>query len=179
MMPPQGSGTGTLPPQGVPQGAPQFPLFNPFMMPSNNPAPNSNPPPQQPVNPFMGNPFLNMMQGMQGNPPPQQAQNPYAANPFLQMMAGMNAPSNSNPPPQVPQQGVNPYMNMFNMFNSGQNPNMSPNPSPAQNPREQFATQLQAMKDMGFINEEANLNALRATGGNVNAAVERLLSILG
>jgi hypothetical protein len=32
---------------------------------------------------------------------------------------------------------------------------------------------------MGFINTEANLAALQATGGNVNAAVERLLNQLG
>ena len=42
-----------------------------------------------------------------------------------------------------------------------------------------YSAQLQQMQDMGFINREANLAALRATGGNVNAAVERLLSQLG
>lgn len=35
------------------------------------------------------------------------------------------------------------------------------------------------MNDMGFINEEANIAALKATNGNVEAAVERLLSMLG
>ena len=39
--------------------------------------------------------------------------------------------------------------------------------------------QLQQMHDMGFINREANLAALIATSGNVNAAVERLLNQLG
>lgn len=42
-------------------------------------------------------------------------------------------------------------------------------------PRERFATQLQKLSDMGFTDEAANLTALQATGGNVNAAVERLL----
>jgi len=32
---------------------------------------------------------------------------------------------------------------------------------------------------MGFTNEEADLQALQATGGNVEAAVERLLNMLG
>jgi hypothetical protein len=32
---------------------------------------------------------------------------------------------------------------------------------------------------MGFTNEEANIRALQAAGGNVNAAVERLLNMLG
>lgn len=173
LMPSQGSAPSSVPNQGAPQAANQFPFFNPFMQPANNPSPANNPPPQQPANPFLANPFFSMMQGMQNNPPPQQAQNPFAANPFLQMMANMNPPPNSNPPPRAHQQAFNPYENMFNMSNYTQNRN------PSQNPRDQYATQLQAMKDMGFINEEANLKALQATGGNVNAAVERLLSILG
>jgi ubiquilin len=35
------------------------------------------------------------------------------------------------------------------------------------------------MNDMGFVNEETNLEALKATGGNVQAAIERLLNMLG
>eukprot|EP01087_Luapelamoeba_hula_P015367 TRINITY_DN4585_c0_g2_i2.p1 TRINITY_DN4585_c0_g2~~TRINITY_DN4585_c0_g2_i2.p1 ORF type:complete len:161 (-),score=42.87 TRINITY_DN4585_c0_g2_i2:75-509(-) len=42
-----------------------------------------------------------------------------------------------------------------------------------------YTEQLQQLRDMGFINTEANLAALRASGGNVNAAVERLLNQLG
>jgi len=52
-------------------------------------------------------------------------------------------------------------------------------PAPAQDPKEKYATQLQSLKDMGFINEAANLDALKATNGNVEAAVERLLNMLG
>lgn len=48
-----------------------------------------------------------------------------------------------------------------------------------QDPKEKYASQLQQMKDMGFINEQANLQALIATNGNVEAAVERLLSMIG
>ena len=35
---------------------------------------------------------------------------------------------------------------------------------------------LTQLCDMGFLDTDANLRALMATGGNVNAAVERLLS---
>lgn len=38
-----------------------------------------------------------------------------------------------------------------------------------------YAAQLSQLQDMGFIDAEANMQALRATGGNVHAAVERLL----
>ena len=48
-----------------------------------------------------------------------------------------------------------------------------------QNLRQVYAVQLQSMRDMGFINDEANIAALKETGGNVNAAVERLLNMLG
>lgn len=191
-----GSGTATV------ENQPQQP-FNPFMSmfaPQGNlpnaPAPNLPQAPPQPspfsqmppnpsqntgqANPFLSNPFFQMMQSMQANPPPPQNNppqnvppqpNPFLSNPFLQMMSNMSNPGLSTPPP--PQQGFNPYMNMFNMFNN------TPNMNQSQNPRELFATQLQAMRDMGFINEEANIKALQATGGNVNAAVERLLNLLG
>lgn len=40
---------------------------------------------------------------------------------------------------------------------------------------QRYATQLSQLEAMGFTDNEANLRALSATGGNVNAAVERLL----
>ena len=43
-------------------------------------------------------------------------------------------------------------------------------------PEQAFAAQLQQLADMGFYDREANVQALQATGGNVHAAVERLLS---
>ena len=39
-----------------------------------------------------------------------------------------------------------------------------------------YASQLGTLTEMGFFDAEANLRALMATGGNVQAAVERLLS---
>jgi len=43
-------------------------------------------------------------------------------------------------------------------------------------PEIRYASQISQLCDMGFFDADANLRALVATGGNVNAAVERLLS---
>jgi ubiquilin len=51
-----------------------------------------------------------------------------------------------------------------------------PAPAPVANPEEAYASQLQQLQDMGFFDQQENIRALQATGGNVNAAVERLLS---
>ncbi|EEB14511.1 ubiquilin-1, putative [Pediculus humanus corporis] len=42
-------------------------------------------------------------------------------------------------------------------------------------PEERYRTQLEQLSTMGFLNREANLQALIATFGDINAAVERLL----
>lgn len=47
------------------------------------------------------------------------------------------------------------------------------------NPREAYKEQNERLKEMGFTNDEANFDALSKTGGNVDAAVERLLNMLG
>ncbi|XP_065301135.1 ubiquilin-1 isoform X1 [Dermacentor albipictus] len=44
-----------------------------------------------------------------------------------------------------------------------------------QPPEERYQSQLEQLVSMGFVNREANLQALIATFGDVNAAVERLL----
>jgi len=48
--------------------------------------------------------------------------------------------------------------------------------APAVSPEIRYSSQLSQLCDMGFFDSAANLRALVATGGNVNAAVERLLS---
>ncbi|XP_047455321.1 ubiquilin-4-like [Mugil cephalus] len=48
--------------------------------------------------------------------------------------------------------------------------------SSLQTPEVRFQQQLDQLNAMGFINREANLQALIATGGDVNAAIERLLA---
>ncbi|XP_044127729.1 ubiquilin-4 [Bufo gargarizans] len=47
--------------------------------------------------------------------------------------------------------------------------------APGQTPEVRFQSQLDQLNAMGFINREANLQALIATGGDINAAIERLL----
>lgn len=55
-------------------------------------------------------------------------------------------------------------------------PGMFGAPPPVEDPETAYATQLQQLQDMGFYDTPANVRALQATAGNVNAAVERLLS---
>jgi len=43
-------------------------------------------------------------------------------------------------------------------------------------PEERFASQLEQLAGMGFVDRQANIQALVATMGDVNAAVERLLA---
>jgi ubiquilin len=49
-------------------------------------------------------------------------------------------------------------------------------PQPTEPPETRFASQLQALNEMGFADSAANIRALMATGGNVNSAVEYLLN---
>ncbi|XP_031564727.1 ubiquilin-1-like [Actinia tenebrosa] len=44
-----------------------------------------------------------------------------------------------------------------------------------QNPEVRFQTQLEQLASMGFVDRQRNIQALIATGGDVNAAIERLL----
>jgi len=46
---------------------------------------------------------------------------------------------------------------------------------PPVDPVVRYAAQLQQLQDMGFADQAANVRALQSSGGNVNAAVERLL----
>jgi ubiquilin len=59
--------------------------------------------------------------------------------------------------------------------NAGGNQGGDPNLPPA----ERYASQLQQMSDMGFTNQELNIQMLDASGGNVQIAIERLLGMLG
>nr|XP_017247787.1 PREDICTED: ubiquitin domain-containing protein DSK2a-like isoform X1 [Daucus carota subsp. sativus] len=75
--------------------------------------------------------------------------------------------------------GLDMLMNMFSGLGGlgagGLNvPNTSNVP-----PEELYATQLSQLQEMGFFDTQENIRALRATSGNVHAAVERLLGNLG
>ncbi|XP_060905959.1 ubiquilin-4 isoform X3 [Labrus mixtus] len=78
------------------------------------------------------------------------------------MPSGAGLPSASSPSQQQLMQ------QMLQMF-AGGGPSL-------QTPEVRFQQQLDQLSAMGFINREANLQALIATGGDVNAAIERLLA---
>jgi len=42
-------------------------------------------------------------------------------------------------------------------------------------PEEKYKDQIVSLENMGFVDKAANINALKATNGNVEAAIERLL----
>ncbi|KAG8902239.1 hypothetical protein FRC00_014456 [Tulasnella sp. 408] len=62
---------------------------------------------------------------------------------------------------------------------AGTSPFGGPSATPPANltpPEERYQTQLQQMADMGFTDARANVRALLATGGNVQAAIEYIFS---
>ncbi|MGH0153788.1 UNVERIFIED_CONTAM: hypothetical protein FKN15_057665 [Acipenser sinensis] len=74
-------------------------------------------------------------------------------------------PSPPDGPPSSQQQLM---QQMLQMFAGGSG-------AATQTPEVRFQQQLEQLSAMGFINREANLQALIATGGDINAAIERLL----
>uniref|UniRef100_A0A674CVT1 Ubiquilin-4 n=1 Tax=Salmo trutta TaxID=8032 RepID=A0A674CVT1_SALTR len=91
---------------------------------------------------------------------------------------GSVAPENLPPPTQGsnPTAATNPsqqqqqlMQQMLQMFAGGGGS------SSTVTPEVRFQQQLDQLSAMGFINREANLQALIATGGDINAAIERLL----
>ncbi|KAI5592762.1 hypothetical protein POPTR_004G205100v4 [Populus trichocarpa] len=72
--------------------------------------------------------------------------------------------------------GLEMLMNMFGGLGAG---SLSAPNQPDVPPEELYATQLSQLQEMGFFDTQENIRALRATAGNVHAAVERLLGNLG
>lgn len=76
-------------------------------------------------------------------------------------------PNPAQPNPLLNQQSSNYFSQMLNMMG---------NQTISQPPEQRYAAQLEQLGNMGFINREANLQALAATMGDVNAAIDRLLN---
>uniref|UniRef100_A0A1J3GX58 Ubiquitin domain-containing protein DSK2b n=1 Tax=Noccaea caerulescens TaxID=107243 RepID=A0A1J3GX58_NOCCA len=72
--------------------------------------------------------------------------------------------------------GLDLLMNMFGSLGAGGLTGANQSNVP---PEELYATQLQQLEEMGFFDRAENIRALRATNGNVNAAIERLLGSFG
>lgn len=60
---------------------------------------------------------------------------------------------------------------MLQLGNLNQNTNLDP--------KELYKDQLVKLKDMGFTNEDVNIDVLKNSGGSVDIAVEKLLNLLG
>ncbi|EDW05571.1 ubiquilin-1 [Drosophila mojavensis] len=78
-------------------------------------------------------------------------------------------------PPLAP--GGGPNAQLFNDFMMRMLNGMSNNADSTQPPEVRYQSQLEQLDSMGFVNRDANLQALIATFGDINAAVERLLSL--
>ncbi|XP_044489146.1 ubiquitin domain-containing protein DSK2a-like isoform X2 [Mangifera indica] len=68
---------------------------------------------------------------------------------------------------------------LMNMFSGLGVAGLSVPNQPNVPPEELYATQLSQLQEMGFFDTQENVRALRATSGNVHAAVERLLGNSG
>jgi len=87
----------------------------------------------------------------------------------------VGSPSPAQPSPAAPPAGPGGNEQVFNQFMSQMMGQMRAG-NPDQPPEERFASQLDQLASMGFVDRQANIQALIATMGDVNAAVERLLA---
>ena len=111
-------------------------------------------------------------------------------NPFANLFSG-GAGAHTNPfayglPPPTPEQ-MRQAMQMLGQMGGGEGgaggfggfgaggTASPPPPADTRPPEEMYAEQLRALNDMGFFDFEANVRALRRSGGSVQGAVEQLL----
>lgn len=143
------------------------------------------------MNPQLGVALQNpAMRAMLTNPQMmQQMMNPANMQAMMQMQQAMNTLQGNGVMPPMgggfpPMNGMGGFggfgappagggLNFDALFGAGGSPAAAM--APVQDPATRFAAQLQQLRDMGFYDDSANLRALQATSGNVNAAVERLL----
>ncbi|KAM7475213.1 hypothetical protein LguiB_022456 [Lonicera macranthoides] len=141
------------------------------------------------MNQLLQNPAISqMMQSMLSNP---QYMNQFlSSNPQLRSMLDLNPQLREmmqNPEilrqmtsPETMQQMLSLHQSLLPQLNrqqSTQEPGQTGGTTVP--PEELYATQLSQLQEMGFFDTQENIRALRATSGNVHAAVERLLGNLG
>ncbi|XP_043661387.1 ubiquilin-1 [Drosophila teissieri] len=90
--------------------------------------------------------------------------------------SGLNAGNTGTGGPSLAP-GGGPNAQLFNDFMMRMLNGMSNNTDSTQPPEVRYQSQLEQLNAMGFGNRDANLQALIATFGDINAAVERLLSL--
>lgn len=178
------AGAGAAPSSTAPPvGMPQFPGMSasPEMMGSLN---------QMMSNPEVMNQVLGMLASnpeimhsvMASNPqyqalPPQLQQ--LMTNPeFMRMSVMMNQAMAGMNEPQQDLGGGSANAASPNLFAAFNAAGLAGAPASNEPPEVRFKQQLEQLKDMGFYDPEENIRALQATGGNVNAAIERLLNNL-
>ncbi|XP_035744821.1 ubiquilin-1 isoform X3 [Egretta garzetta] len=101
-------------------------------------------------------------------------------NPALGGLGNTGAPTGSTVPSSVPSENTSPASGTAEPGHQQFVQQMlqalaGANAQQLQNPEVRFQQQLEQLSAMGFLNHEANLQALIATGGDINAAIERLL----
>ena len=124
------------------------------------------------------------------------------SNMFQSMSGNNNSPNNNNNnnnggqmPPFDFSQMANMFGNMGGLFGNQNNNNgvnsgsgngenfsnvgINDNNDPNVDYKEKYKDQLAQMKEMGFVNEETNIQVLKQCSGNVQFAIERLLNMLG
>jgi len=89
-----------------------------------------------------------------------------------------NTPSSTTSTPSTPgSTPANPQLSQLfgQMMNTMQQQQQPTNAAPALAPEQRYQIQLEQLSSMGFNNRAANIQALISTGGDVNAAIERLI----
>ncbi|CDH54152.1 ubiquitin-like protein [Lichtheimia corymbifera JMRC:FSU:9682] len=122
--------------------------------------------------------------GSQNNNTTAQQQVPFWADPgFIQASMRLQAMMDSQRQGGGNQQQPSSMFNAFpGLFGDMGNQNTSAaagagaGSAPTEPPETRFRTQLEQLEEMGFSERQANVRALLATGGNVEAAIEYLLS---
>ncbi|KAF2735732.1 hypothetical protein EJ04DRAFT_183730 [Polyplosphaeria fusca] len=146
--------------------------------PTPNPFGNLFPPPAAGAGQQQANPLAEMTRNLM--------QNPEAMRSAMNFMNSMNqggaspfgtppnpnpsaTPGTNNPPP-------NPFAGLFGSGGFGGNGFGTPPPTDNRPPEEQYETQLRQLNEMGFFDFDQNVQALRRSGGNVQGAIDHLLS---
>ncbi|XP_058718251.1 ubiquilin-1-like isoform X5 [Poecile atricapillus] len=101
-------------------------------------------------------------------------------NPVLGGLESTGAPTGSTVPSSIPSENTSSVLGATEPSHQQFVQQMlqalaGTNAQQLQNPEVRFQQQLEQLTAMGFLNHEANLQALMATGGDISAAIERLL----
>lgn len=104
-------------------------------------------------------------------PPPGGLSNPTTSAPTSSSTTGTTTPSPGSGGQVPTADQLSPLMqNLMSMMQQG---------TQNQAPEQRYSNEMEQLVAMGFVNREANLQALIATFGDVNAAIERLLNQTG